>query len=448
MAGKIEKILKFFLLDIWRMELEELSATRKFLIRYTRMITTAIRGFISDHCSLRASALTFYSVLSVVPVAAVAFAIAKGFGFEANLKNQLLERFSENQDALQQVFEFSDKMLKNTQGGLIAGVGIVFLLWTVIKLFGNIEKSFNYIWGEKRHRTLFRKISDYLLLIILGPILLIVAGSATVYIASQLDSITGSGMAYVPAQAEIIFTSIKIVIIKLIPFVLSWILFTFIYIFIPNVKVKFRSALFAGIIAGTAYQFLQVGFIFIQVALSKNNAIYGSFAAMPLFLLWLQLSWLIVLFGAELSFAYQCTETYHFEPHALRINYSLRKVLSLYVVQLVVKGFVAEQPPLAVEDITLKSGIPIRLVRDIADNLTQVNILSPTMNDREQIIGYKPALPIDKLTFQFVLDRLDGLGLDDLPSLKSEAIADIQKNVNKMIIASRKASQNILLKDI
>lgn len=448
MTGKIEKILKFFLLDIWKFELDDLSTTRKFLIRYTRMITTAIRGFISDHCSLRASALTFYSVLSIVPVAAVAFAIAKGFGFESNLKTQLLERFSENQDALERVFEFSDKMLQTTQGGLIAGVGIVFLLWTVIKLFGNIEKSFNYIWGEKRHRTFFRKITDYVLLVILGPLMIIIAGSVTVYISSQLDTITGSGMTYVPAQAEIIFTSIKIVIIKLIPFVLSWILFTFIYIFIPNVKVKFSSAIFAGIIAGSAYQFLQVGFIFMQVALSKNNAIYGSFAALPLFLIWLQLSWLIVLFGAELSFAYQCTETYHFEPHALRINHSLRKVLSLYVVQLVVKSFIAEQPPMAVEDITLKSGIPIRLVRDIADHLTRVNILSPTMNEREHITGYKPSIPIDKLTIQFVMDRLDGLGLDNLPSLKSDVITDIQQNVNEMIIASRKAPQNILLKDI
>ncbi len=448
MAGKIEKIVRFFLLDIWRMELDELSAGRKFLIRYTRMITTAIRGFVNDHCSLRASALTFYSVLSVVPVAAVAFAIAKGFGFETTLKNQLMERFSENQDALQRIFEFSDKMLQNTQGGLIAGVGIIFLLWTVIKLFGNIEKSFNYIWGEKRHRSFFRKITDYLLLVILGPLMIIVAGSVTVYISSRLDNLTGGGLGYVPAQAEIILTSIKIVIIKLVPFVLSWMLFTFIYIFIPNVKVKFSSAIFAGIIAGSAYQFLQVGFIFIQVAVSKNNAIYGSFAALPLFLLWLQLSWLIVLFGAELSFAYQCTETYHFEPHALRINYSLRKVLSLYVVQLVVKSFIAEEPPLAVEDITLKSGIPIRLVRDIADNLTQVNILSPTLNEREQIIGYKPSLPIDKLTFQFVIDRLDGLGLDDLPSLKSDVITDIQQNINKMLIASRNAPQNILLKDI
>jgi len=448
MAGKIEKILKFFLFDIWRMELDELSAGRKFLIRYTRMFTTAIRGFIGDNCSLRASALTFYSVLSVVPVAAVAFAIAKGFGFEADLKTQLLERFSENQDALERVFEFSDKMLQNTQGGVIAGVGIFFLLYAVIKLFGNIEKSFNYIWGEKRHRTFFRKITDYLLLVILGPVMVLVAGSATVYISSHLDSVMGTGMNYIPAGGEVFLSAVKMVIIKLVPYCLSWMLFTFIYIFIPNVKVKFRSALFGGIIAGSAYQFLQVWFIFMQVSLSKSNAIYGSFAALPLFLIWLQLSWLIVLLGAELSFSYQCTETYHFEPHALRINNSLRKVLSLYIVQMVIKSFVAEQPSLAVEAITLKSGIPIRLVRDIIDHLTQVNILAPTLDEHEQLIGYKPSIPIDKLTVQFVLDRLDSFGLDDLPSLRSEAIADIQQNFNEMMLASRNAPQNILLKDI
>jgi membrane protein len=448
MAGKIEKILKFFLFDIWRMELDELSAWRKILIRYTRMFTTAIRGFINDHCSLRASALTFYSVLSIVPVAAVAFAIAKGFGFEEDLKAQLLERFSENQDALARVFEFSDKMLQNTQGGVIAGVGIFFLLYAVIKLFSNIEKSFNYIWGEKRHRTFFRKITDYLLLVILGPVMVLVAGSATVYISSHLDSVMGTGMNYIPAGGEIFLNAVKMVIIKLIPYCLSWMLFTFIYIFIPNVKVKFRSALFGGIIAGSAYQFLQVWFIFMQVSLSKNNAIYGSFAALPLFLIWLQLSWLIVLLGAELSFSYQCTETYRFEPHALRINNSLRKVLSLYIVQMVIKSFIAEEPPLAVETITLKSGIPIRLVRDIVDHLTQVNILSPTLDEHEQLVGYKPSVPIDKLTVQFVLDRLDNFGLDDLPSLKSEVIADVQQNFNEMVIASRNAPQNMLLKDI
>ncbi|MGH7931184.1 MAG: YihY/virulence factor BrkB family protein, partial [Candidatus Binatia bacterium] len=173
---------QFLKTDIWRLQANKLHPRRSFWITQLRICVLAVRRFVDDKCDLRASALTFYSLLSIVPVVAMAFAVAKGFGFEKILGEQLLAKLEGQEEVAERIIGFAQSLLENTKGGAIAGVGIVVLFWTVIKLLGNIEKSFNDIWGVKTARAMGRKLADYLSVTMVCPVLLIIASSATVLV--------------------------------------------------------------------------------------------------------------------------------------------------------------------------------------------------------------------------------------------------------------------------
>ncbi|MCK5180552.1 MAG: YihY/virulence factor BrkB family protein, partial [Candidatus Omnitrophica bacterium] len=281
----ISRFIQFLKTDIWRIRASTLSGQKSFWIRQLRIILLAIRGFAEDKCQMRASSLTFFSLLSVVPVVAMAFGIAKGFGFEEMLEKKLMTQLQGQEEVAVKIISFAQSFLENTQGGVIAGVGIAILFWTIIKVLGNIENSFNDIWGIKKSRTFGRKFSDYLSIMLVCPILFIMSSSVTVLITSQVTLVVEK-LAFLGPIGTLIITSMRI-----LPYAVIWVMFTFIYIFMPNTKVNFRSGLMAGIIAGTIYQIVQWAYIAFQVGVSKYGAIYGSFAALPLFLVWLQISW-------------------------------------------------------------------------------------------------------------------------------------------------------------
>jgi len=182
----IQKVLIFIKRDVWRIRAKSLPQQKYFWLRQLRVFLLAIRGFGEDKCQLRASALTFYSLMSIVPIVAMAFGVAKGFGFEKLLEKQLLEKLPGQEEVIGQVIGFAQSFLENTKGGVIAGIGVAMLFWTVIKVLGNIENSFNDIWGIKRARTIGRKFSDYLSIMLICPMLLIMSSSVTVMISSQV----------------------------------------------------------------------------------------------------------------------------------------------------------------------------------------------------------------------------------------------------------------------
>ena len=331
----IRKVFQFVTTDIWRIRLRDIPRSKSFFLRQLRIIVLAVRGFDEDRCQLRASALTYYSLLSMVPVVAILVGIAKGFGFQEVLEKELLDNFSAHQAVLVQVMDFAKSLLETTKGGLIAGIGLAVLFWTVIKVLGSIERSFNTVWGVKKSRPWGRKFTDYISVLLIAPILFFLASSLMVFITSQVTFIT--------AKFALLgfFSSLIFFLLKLLPYCIVWILFTFIYIFMPNTKVRFSSGLVGGIVAGSIYQLVQLGYISFQVGVARYNAIYGSFAALPLFLVWLQLSWLVVLFGAEICFSHQNVDTYEFEPDCLQVSVSFKKLLSLRIVHLLVKNFSA-----------------------------------------------------------------------------------------------------------
>lgn len=439
---KIPNIIQFLQVDVWRIKANKLSKTRSFFIRQLRIILLAIRGFLEDKCQLRASALTFFSLLSIVPVVAMAFGIAKGFGFEKKLEVQLLDKFQGQEEVIGRVISFAQVFLENTKGGVIAGIGVVILFWTIIKVLGNIENSFNDIWGIKKARTIGRKFSDYLSIMFICPILLIMSSSITVLITSQVELLLQK-LSFLGPIAGWIMAGLGI-----LPYCVIWGMFTFIYIFMPNTKVKFQSGLLGGIIAGTIYQIAQWIYIKFQIGAAKYGAIYGSFAALPLFLVWLQTSWLVVLLGAEISFAEQNVETYEFEPDCLKASAAFKKQLSLAITQICIKRFIVGKKPLTSDEISNHLDIPIRLVRQILFELTEVHVLNEVKFSDSQLPGYQPARDIENISIKDVLDMLDSAGIDSIPAHDTAELKLIKEKLASFDNLIKKSEYNVLLKNI
>jgi membrane protein len=435
-------IIQFLNTDIWRLQAHKLPPRQSFWIRQLRIFLLAIRRFNVDKCELRASALTFYSLLSIVPVVAMAFAVAKGFGFEKILGEQLVANLEGHEEVAERIIGFAQSMLENTKGGAIAGVGIVVLFWTVIKVLGNIEKSFNDIWGVKTPRAMGRKFADYLSVMMICPVLMISASSITVLVTTRITQLVAR-LSFLGPLADVL-----IFFLRVLPYGVIWLVFTFIYVFMPNTKVGLKSALWGGILAGTIYQLVQLAYISFQVGVSKYGAIYGSFAALPLFLVWLQLSWLIVLLGAEIAFAHQNVSTYEFEEDCLKASHSFKRTVALMIASLCVKNFLRGEKPSTAEDMARELEAPIRLVRAVLSELTEGRVLSEVCLDHREVVAYQPACDVQSLTVAGVIERLDQQGIATLPLADSVPINKLREAVNRFHETNQQSPANLKLQDL
>ena len=438
----ISNFFSFIRDDIWRIRLADLPFGKSFLIKQLRILILAIRGYDEDKCFVRASSLTFYTLLSIVPVAALFFGIAKGFGFERLLERRLYENFRGQEEILEQVINFSNSLLQQTRGGVIAGIGMVVLFWSVLKVLNHIEKSFNDIWQIKKGRSWGRKFSDYLAIMLISPIFIIMSGSLTVFITTQIEHIT--------RQVALLGLFVPLIsfMLKFLPYILIWALFTFLYIIMPNTKVNFKAGLVGGVVAGTFYQIAQLAYISFQIGASRYNAVYGSFAALPLFLMWLQISWWIVLFGAELSFANQNVHTYEYEPDSLKVSPGFKKLLTLQIAHLLVKNFEDGDKPLSDSQISTQLQMPIRLIHNILFDLVQAGLVSEILTKVDKKLAYQPARDINKLTIQYVLRALEQSGTDTIPVVRTDDYQALSDALHNFSEAMEKSTANKLLKDI
>jgi len=427
---------------VWHTPLSELSRRKMLLIRQLRIIVIAARGFINNKVQIRASALTFYSLLSVVPLAAIGFAIAKGFGLDQNLEQQLIKNFETQKEVMNWLLTNARNALEATKGGYMAGVGVIVLFWSVMSLLDSIESAFNNIWEIRVSRPWYRKFTDYLTIMLIAPIFIILSGSITVFINTKLNEFIENSSMLEAMKPVIAF------LVKLTPFILTWFVLTVLYIIMPNTKVRFKSALLAGIIAGTLLQFLQWLYIDLQFGITRLNSIYGSFAAIPLFIVWLQMSWVVVLLGAELSFANQNVSRYEYESEALNISYYHKKALTLMIMSMIVKNFAKGEPPVSTETISAELKIPVRLVRDIVQDLNAVGLVSAIVRDDSKERLYQPSMNIDNYTISFVLFRLERKGVEQkiLDNNKEfEKVVSILSKFDKQIT---KSGANVLLSEL
>ena len=436
----ITKMIRFVTYDIWRITENEMSGIKEVYINTIKTIILAVRGFRNDSLQTKASALTYSTLLSIVPFFAVLLGIAKGFGFQAIVRKELTDYFPGHEAELNQVFEFVENYLAQAQGGIIIGISLIILFYTVINLVSSIEETFNGIWQIKKSRPWFRRISDYLALFLVLPILMISSSGLSLFVSTLQNSFLSQ---------YLFFTPLMEVILKIAPYIITILAFTALYIAVPNTKVRFFNGLVAGILAGCAFQFFQFVYISGQIWVSRYNAIYGSFAALPLLLLWLQLSWLICLFGAEISYASQNVKKFSFERDSKNISRRYKDFLTLLIASLIIKRFVKGEKPYTADELSETYRIPIRITAQILYMLTELGIIIEVSYGNDiRVVHYQPAIDVNQITVSYLFRKLDRYGSE---SFKIDT-TDLFNNEWKALLKTREdmlqANDHILIKDL
>lgn len=372
--------------------------------KLVKTINLSVRSFMNTDIQSQACAMTYRTVLAIVPAFAMLFALGRGFGLQPLLEKELFSIFHSQREAIQRVMNFVDSYLNHAGEGVFVGIGILFLLWTLISLVSNVEDSFNAIWGVKAGRSIWRKVTDYTAMLLILPVLMICAGGLSVLISSTINSIFNFDF----------MTPVLTLLFEFGSWVFTWLFFTAVYMLIPNVKVKFGNAFIAGVIAGTGFLLLQWIFVTGQMYVAKYNAIYGSVAFIPLALIWLQLVWVITLSGAVLCYSSQNIFEFDFKDDVDRISMRYREKVVVAIATLVVKRFAESRPPLTMREVVIDYGLPSRLVGEVLNTLVGAGIISQVVIDsKKETFGYQPAVDIDIITVGWLCRRLERFGRYD-----------------------------------
>ena len=434
--------IKHFLKEeLWLVQEQALPCLPSLFIKSLKIALLSVQDFYRDLCPLRASALTLYSLLSIVPVIALLFGIAKGFGFEKILQQRLLEQVPNQETMVLQLLGFSQNMLDSTKGGVVAGIGTVVLFWTVINVISNIEESFNHIWKINQSRSFSRKFSDYLSLMLLAPVVLVLSGSISLFLKTKLTWLM------TVIQLSDASTWLLIKALGLLPLLLMVGLFAFTFIFMPNHKIAVKAGMIAGVVTGILSYLLQWAYLSLQLGASSYNAIYGSFAALPLFVVWLQVGWMVVLFGCEVAFFLQNYEIYKYKHRYADLSFALQKVLALQITHLIISNFVQMNKPLSATDIAEKLLIPIAIIHVLLAKLIASHIVVEfKIEEPSGDELYQPAVDINKLTIAYVITALEQCGQHHLADIQQEQLFMAAVNEFRQLMENSK--HNRLLKEL
>ena len=439
MNKRIAALWKFLTYDIWRITEDEVTQTTFSLYNIIKTVYLCINRFTKDRIVNKASALTYSTLLAIVPILAILFAIARGFGFDNLMEYQIINGFGGPSETTEIIFQFVNSYLSQTKSGVFIGVGLIMLFWTVLNLINNMEITFNRIWQVKKARSMYRKITDYSSMLLLIPILLVVSGGLSIFMSTMLKNV----------EDFTLLAPIGKFLIRLIPFALTWFMFTGLYVFMPNTKVKLKHALISGILAGTAHQAFQFLYISSQLWVSRYNAIYGSFAALPMFLLWMQISWTICLFGAELTYAGQNIRNFSFDKDTRNISHRYRDFISVLIMSLIAKRFEKAEPPYTAEEISEECQIPIRLTNQTLYELQEINLIHEVMTDeKSEDIAYQPSMDINQLNVALLIDKLDTHGSEDFKIDIDEEFHGQWETLMKAREEYYRSASRVLLKDL
>ncbi len=383
---------------------------------------------------VRAAALTFYTLMALVPVIAVVFAIVKGFGLAGDLMQNLYALFPQNPEIVDYLVEFAEKALARTQGGVMATVALIMLFWSVINVFSSIEEAFNNSWEVDINRSFMRRVFDYLGVILVVPILWIVINAVSVYAGQMFGEHHG--------WMFMILSNIGAAAVICL-------IFTFLYIIIPNTKVRFTSALRAGLVSGIAFFLFQHGYIYAQRWMTSYNAIYGSFAALPLLLIWLEYSWVILLSGSEMAFVFQNAARFNAALKVSRISYDEHRRVLLAVMIAAVRHFRRPGGAVTVDEISRELDLQPALVNSAVQRLVQAHQLQAADDDRdERETAYAPAYDTADMTVYGILEAVERCGATTLEFPDDSAIKAVDNALERLKEMSRNSEDNVKLVDL
>lgn len=399
------------------------GTVQRCLLAVVRRLFVTTRLFLREKMQYRASALTYSSLLSVVPLLAIIFAVAKGFGLDAYTEQWMRNNIAAKPEIVDTLVGFVQSYLAHTQGGIFLGFGLLLLLWTLFNLTDSIEKTFNQIWQVARPRSMVRKLTDYTAVFFLLPVFIVVTSGLTLFAYTAANEAVPDVMLLRPAA---------LTLVQALPYVLVCGFFTALFAFIPNTRVKISSALVAGIPTGILFQLLQMGYIHSQVWLSSYNAIYGSFAALPLFMLMCQLAWTLTLFGATLCYVDQNLQSFYYGEDGVSMSRLDRDCLSVRVATAVCRNFAAGRPPLTARELAAREQVHLRIVTEVLYELTRAEVLLKIVeDDKDTDAAYVPATDISRLTLPAVLAALDRTG-EPLNGEHDAAWADFRRERREM----------------
>jgi membrane protein len=478
-----EKGMSFLLKDLWRMDLAEMTRWPKLGLRMLRVISLAFHGFLADRCGLRAAKLTLVFLLSLPPTLAVTFSIAKGFGAQEQLKGMLLGMTEVDKDQTPATVSPSKKIEKAEPDAEVADatpaepppsgevaepdgkkpddikeslqvlllpvldyvekanvatlgfVGLGLLLATSYGLLGTIEKTMNDIWGVRHQRSPVRKLVDYAAVLFVSPILLIVGATVTTSIrVGKIISTDGEGIVSEWFSAFLASPGVTTILGFLVPMAFVIIAFYFLYAFFPNTRVPFKAALAGALATALMLYALIEFFMWMQVGAARAGAIYGTFAAIPILLVMFNCCWLAILFGAELSYAYANQKDIQFGGLSFHPSPAFLQQLAVGVMAQSGNAFQHQRDPLSCAEMALAMGAPVRVMRDVVENLIQANLLVEIHGD---VPRFQPARPLDGITLGQILATMRDAGdhsprteatleqLGILRRLKEESAAEV-----------------------
>ena len=406
--GKIKKLAEdfkeFVTKDIWSFDFYQKGPLRRAIGNTVKVVVIAVRTFLDDKVMTKAAALTYSTLFAIVPILALIFAVARGFGFENIVTGLIQKGLAEDNDTLTSVMQFIDGYMQYVSSGAFIGIGLLFLLFSVYSLADGIETNLNGIWHVKQNRGMGRKITDYFSLILLIPIGIICLSGMSVLTSKILSRMEGF---------LLLGGFVQFLIIAL-PYLVAGFILTGFYMFMPNTKVKFSHAIIPGFIAGCLFQILQNLYFDGQLTLSSYNQIYGGFAALPLFLFWLNISWAIILFGCELAYVSQNNDSFNYFKEPDKISRRHEDFYCLMVMSCICKRFDKHLPALNRKELASELHIPIRYVISSLDMLVEAGLLETVLQSDEREPAYVPSTDPTKITVVFVLSRINNTGYCDL----------------------------------
>lgn len=419
--------------DVWT----DMRST--LFVKIIKTLNLSVRAFFNGDIQTKACALTYRTMLAIVPALALIIAIGRGFGLQKMLQDSLMDHFSSQRDLLDKAFDFVNGYLNQSSSGVFVGVGIVLLLWTLVSILSSVEHAFNDIWGVKSGRSFWRKVTDYLAIFLILPVIMICAKGVADFVPENLEFIPPFEFMGPVVNFLLDFAALVIV----------WLFFAGVYMLVPNTKVKFKNALMAGIFAGTGFMILQWLFISGQLYVSKYNAIYGSFAFFPLLLIWLQMVWVICLAGGVICYASQNIYQYNFNDEIGRITVAYRLKIYLAVMAVAVKDYLNEKTPPSKEDIVAKYGLPPRLVSSSVNFMVDAGLLHRVVvEEDDEGYGYVPAIDARQLTVGEVIRHLRRCGSENFIPDFDRTFSGVIDVMDKAELAMVNAMSDHLVKDI
>jgi len=387
---------------IWSVNERGLSWYERLGLRVLKRFVITWECITKNNILNYASALTYSSMLAAVPVLAIIFAIARGFGFDTVIETRLRNSLAGNPDIADTILYFVESYLQHTKGGVFIGIGLIFLLYTLLSLTRNIEEAFNTIWFVKRSRSVYRQILDYFSIFLLIPFVVVIISGLGVFLQTF--------KAFLP-DTQLMSKTMSFAL-HVSPVVFATLAFMALFTLMPNTRVKWQHTIWPSIMAGLAFMIVEWVYVHYQIKLSAYNAIYGSFAAIPLFMLWMQISWCICLFGAQLCYANQSLHTYAFERISDELSRRYRDTLILLLMSRICKHFASGMKPFTAHRLAADTHLPDSLVDLLLGELTDMNLLVEVRNEPGDEPHYLPAIDIHRITVGMVTRRIDSHGIE------------------------------------